>query len=67
MENYRVYGELGQDFGILDFRIATFVRILIGILWIWSQGKPDSVRGGPFASAPCQPPLALDVKMLANY
>ena len=41
---------LGQDFGILDFRIATFVRILTGILWIGSQGKPDSVRGGPLGT-----------------
>jgi len=50
-ENFRIYGELGQDFGILDFRIATFVRILTGILWIKSQGKPDSVRGGPLVPA----------------
>jgi len=30
-ENFRVYGELGRDLGILDFRIATFVRILTGL------------------------------------
>ena len=51
-ENFRVYGELGQD-----FRIATFVRILSGILWIESQDKPDSVHGGPLratADTSCQ-------------
>ena len=43
-ENFRVYGEFAK---ILDFRIATFVRILTGILWIEFKGKPYSVRGGP--------------------
>jgi len=48
-----MYGNFTENFrefaGILDFRIATFVRILTGILWIESQGKPDSVCGGPLA------------------
>ena len=30
-ENFMFYRELSLDFGILDFRIATFVRILTGI------------------------------------
>ena len=33
---------------ILDFRIAIFLRILTGILWIESEGKADSARGRPF-------------------